>query len=96
MINWLERAQREIPEMAGRGTANTDARGLTAVMAVAHPRVSGISEAEESFEDFNVLPAIFASTSLDEDDRRPCESCANLTPRGLCMAAWRGELPPPR
>jgi hypothetical protein len=27
-----------------------------------------------------------------EDDRRRCDQCANLTERGLCLAAWRGEI----
>lgn len=26
------------------------------------------------------------------DDRRCCNQCANLTQRGLCLAAWRGEI----
>lgn len=28
----------------------------------------------------------------DEDDRRRCNQCANLTARGLCLAARRGEI----
>jgi hypothetical protein len=31
MANWLERARREIPKSANRGTANTDERNPTAV-----------------------------------------------------------------
>lgn len=30
--------------------------------------------------------------SVDDDDRRRCDQCANLTPRGRCLAAWRGEV----
>lgn len=30
--------------------------------------------------------------SADYDDRRRCNQCANLTPRGLCLAARRGEI----
>ena len=26
------------------------------------------------------------------DERRRCDQCANLTGRGLCLAAWRGEI----
>ena len=26
------------------------------------------------------------------DDRRRCDQCTNLTGRGLCLAAWRGEI----
>ncbi len=26
------------------------------------------------------------------DDRRRCDQCGNLTGRGLCLAAWRGEI----
>ena len=28
----------------------------------------------------------------DEDDRRRCDQCANLTERGLCLAARRGDI----
>lgn len=28
----------------------------------------------------------------DADDRRACTQCANLTGRGLCLAARRGEI----
>jgi hypothetical protein len=28
----------------------------------------------------------------DDDDRRRCEQFANLTKRGICLAAWRGEI----
>lgn len=27
-----------------------------------------------------------------EDERRTCQQCANLTPRGICLAAHRGEI----
>ncbi|KIF81877.1 hypothetical protein TSA66_15475 [Noviherbaspirillum autotrophicum] len=30
--------------------------------------------------------------ALIDDDRRRCDQCANLTPRGLCLAARRGEI----
>ena len=29
-----------------------------------------------------------------DDDRRRCDQCANLTERGLCLAARRGDMPP--
>jgi hypothetical protein len=30
----------------------------------------------------------------EQDDRRPCTDCANLTARDMrCLAAWRGERP---
>ncbi|MHB8472911.1 MAG: hypothetical protein ACYDC8_08705 [Gammaproteobacteria bacterium] len=29
---------------------------------------------------------------VDDDDRRRCDQCANLSPRGLCMATRRGEV----
>ena len=31
------------------------------------------------------------ATANVRDDRRTCISCANLSPGGLCHAAWRGE-----
>ena len=43
MANWLERAKREIPQSAGRATANTAERNPTAVTAVPNPGESGIS-----------------------------------------------------
>lgn len=33
-----------------------------------------------------------AQVPVDDDDRRRCDQCANLTPRGLCLAARRGEI----
>lgn len=32
------------------------------------------------------------SRPVDDDDRRRCDQCANLTGRGLCLAARRGEI----
>jgi hypothetical protein len=29
---------------------------------------------------------------MDDDNRRYCAQCANLTPKGRCLAAWRGEI----
>lgn len=37
-----------------------------------------------------MLPTL---ADLQPDDRQPCRLCANLSPRGVCMAAWRGDLP---
>ena len=45
MADWLERAKREIPKRANRGTANSDERNLTAVTAVPKPGQSEISSA---------------------------------------------------
>ena len=36
MINWLERARREIPKMSVRGTANTAEIPISSVTAVRH------------------------------------------------------------
>jgi hypothetical protein len=73
-MNWLERARREIPKSARRGTANSAERNLTAVMAVSNrafwekSRASigsngsaptqRISENEEVQEDFEERAAI--------------------------------------
>lgn len=40
MASWLERARREIPQVAGGATANTDERTPTAVTAVPDPAKS--------------------------------------------------------
>ena len=151
MANWLERATREIPQSAGRATANTAERSLTAVTAVREPGESEISRASigsngsapaaglREIEAANKAtvpmtpseelairawlahieetdPAIIADlldkcrTDADtrayfirragevprpvafDDDRRRCDQCANLTGRGLCLAARRGEI----
>jgi hypothetical protein len=151
MTNWLQRAKIEISQNADFGTANTDDRSLTAVLAVAIPVVCEISRgsigSNGSAESAD-LPEIDATndapppmTQEDEtairawlahigetdpatiadvldkcradagerqivlrwadeaprpasfyDDRRRCDQCANLTVRGLCLAAWRGEI----
>jgi hypothetical protein len=37
--------------------------------------------------------AVFTETeAVGDDDRRTCTQCANLTGRGLCLAARRGEI----
>ncbi len=37
--------------------------------------------------------AVFTETeAVGADDRRACIQCANLTGRGLCLAARRGEI----
>ena len=87
MTNWLHRAKAEILQNAGIGTANSDDRGLTAVLAVPNPTVSEISRG-----------SIGSNGSAESegwreiDERRRCDQCANLTGRGLCLAAWRGEI----
>ncbi len=43
MVDWLDRARREIPKRAGQGTAVTAKRNLTAVLAVTHLGKSEIS-----------------------------------------------------
>ena len=151
MANWLERARREIPQRAGRTTANSAERNPTAVTAVPHLGKSEIvptsigsngSAPPASFREINTAneaavpitaseePAIPACLmnikAIDDaivagvldkccadsdvrdsfilragdvqrpvdfdDDRRSCDQCANLTGRGLCLAARRGEI----
>lgn len=81
MVNWLERAKHQIPQKAGRPTAKTDERNPTAVTAV-----------PQSGEAGNSHPARAGAVSADDDDRRRCDQCTNLTPRGLCLAARRDEI----
>jgi hypothetical protein len=138
MINWLERARREIPESANRPTADSDERNLTAVTAVTDqassensgPSIGSIdsapdavlSEIEEAAirtwldlideTDPVVISEVLNKCRTDkealayflhraeevpnplffDDDRRHCTECANLTARGLCLAARRGEV----
>jgi len=33
-----------------------------------------------------------AASGADDDDRRHCAECVNLTPGGRCLAARRGEI----
>lgn len=87
MTNWLQRAQAEISQNPDQGTANTDERSLTAVLAVPNPAISGISRVSIGSNGST------ESADLREiDERRRCDQCANLTGRGLCLAAWRGEI----
>lgn len=151
MTNWLERAKREMSKSAGRVTANSDERDVTAVMAVPYPgelensgasigsngsaQVAGFREIEAANEatvsmtpeEETAIRAWLAHTEetalatiadvLDrcrvdlnerkillrwadeaprplavDDDRRRCDQCANLTGRGLCLAARRDEI----
>jgi hypothetical protein len=90
MADWLERAKREFAQSAGPVTANTADRNPTAVTAVPDPGDAEIlrcsigsngSSAATNFQEFEA-----------DDDRRTCTRCANLTGRGLCLAARRGEI----
>ncbi len=92
MADWLERAKRKFAQSADPVTANTAERKPTAVTAVPDPsdaeflRVSIGSNGSATATDFQETEAI------DDDDRRACTQCANLTGRGLCLAARRGEI----
>lgn len=147
MANWLERARREIPQSADRGTAKTDEGTLSAVTAVPEsgdsenslgsigsngsapvavfPEIEAVStvtadqeavirswlsqidETEEAVithvlnrcrqdpdarDYFIRLASDVSSPEPFPDDRRRCDQCHNLTGRGLCLAARRGEI----
>lgn len=147
MANWLERAKREIPQIADGATAKTDERTLTAVTAVPKPgesenvRTSIGSNGSALMVASREIAADSAMTAAQEsvirswlaqieetdeaiiahvlnrcrqdveargyfmrlasemprpeplpDDRRRCGQCLNLTGRGLCLAALRGEI----
>lgn len=92
MADWLDRVRRELASRADRGTAETAERNPTAVMAVPHP-----GDAEISRDSIGSNGSIAAPESLEieaatDDDRRTCAQCANLTERGLCLAARRGDI----
>lgn len=100
MANWLERARREIATEGNRTTAET-AEGIpTAVMAVPETATAENSSrsfgsngsASPGFPGRNTLTSTALDTADTDDDRRCCDRCANLTERGLCLAAWRGEI----
>lgn len=147
MANWLERARQQIPLSAGRPTAKTDDRKLSAVTAV--PKLSefgnatasigsnGSAPVEDSLDiaadssmtaaqesairswlaqideaDGAIIAHVLNRCQCDPDargyfirlasdasrpapfpnDRRRCDQCVNLTERGLCLAARRGEI----
>lgn len=92
MPDWLLRARREIAQSAGRGTANTAERNPTAVTAV-----PDLDDAEILWASFGSIGSAMATDfqeteANDDDDRRTCIQCANLTGRGICLAARRGEI----
>ena len=92
MADWLLRARREIAQIAGRGTANTAERNPTAVTAVPDQGDSEISEASIGSNGSATTTDFQETEAIDDDDRRACTQCANLTGRGLCLAARRGEI----
>ena len=92
MVDWLERAKREFEKSAGRVTANTADRNPMAVMAVPELSNSEISLGSIGSNDSALVTEFQEIESAIDDDRRTCTRCANLTERGLCLAAWRGEI----
>jgi len=92
MADWLLRARREIAQIAGRGTANTAERNPTAVTAVPDQGDSEISEASIGSNGSTTAADFPKTEAVGGDDRRTCAECANLTGRGLCLAARRGEI----
>ncbi len=92
MADWLLRARREIPQSAGWDTANTAERNPTAVTAVPDPADAEILQASIGSNGSATAADFQEIEAFDDDDRRACTQCANLTGRGLCLAARRGEI----
>lgn len=64
---------------------------LTAKSPIIDPFDSFGSSDTEHFSEMD--PDDTLSNSLDAfDDRRYCHECSNLTNKGRCLAAWRGEI----
>ncbi len=97
MADWLERAKREFAQSTGAVTANTAERNATAVTAVPDPGDAEILRASigSNGSGSNGIAAVTdfqESEAISDDNRRTCDQCANLTGRGLCLAARRGEI----
>lgn len=92
MANWLERAKREFAESAWRSTAEAAERNPTAVVAVSSPGAAEIFRASIGSNGSATVTDCQESAAVGDDDRRACEQCTNLTGRGLCLAARRGEV----
>ena len=75
--------RRLVPEVC-RLTNEADPEGALAI-ALADP--------EAALTSYRALLAELTEPTADAtscDDRRPCAVCANFSPGGLCIAAWRG------
>lgn len=92
MADWLQRARHEIAQSADRGTAETAERIPTAVMAVPDPGDAEISQDSIGSNGSATAAEFLEIEAATDDDRRTCEQCANLTGRGLCLAARRGDI----
>ncbi len=92
MADWLARAKREFAQSAGPVTANTAERNPTVVTAVPDPGDVEISRASIGSNGSATAMDFQETEATDDDDRRTCTQCANLTGRGRCLAARRGEI----
>lgn len=92
MAAWLERAKRKFAQSAGSVTANTAEGNATAVTAVPDPGDAEILRASIGSNGSATATGFQESEAVSADDRRTCTQCANLTGRGLCLAARRGEI----
>lgn len=92
MVDWLLRAQREFAQSADRGTAETAERIPTAVTAVPDPGNTEFLQDSIGSNGSNPAGDFLEVEAATDDDRRTCKQCANLTARGLCLAARRGDI----
>lgn len=92
MADWIERAKREFAQSAGPITANTAERNPTAVTAVPDRGDAEILRASIGSNGSATVTDFQEPEAVGNDDRRTCIQCANLTGRGLCLAARRGEI----
>jgi hypothetical protein len=92
MVDWLERAKRKFAQSADPVTAVTVERNPTAVTAVPDPGDAEILRASIGSNGSATATDFQETEASDDDDRRACTQCANLTGRGLCLAARRGEI----
>lgn len=90
MTDWLGRAKREFARSAGRATAVTAEGNPLAVTAVPDPDDAEISRVSIGSNGAAAVTDVREAKGVD--DRRACIQCANLTARGLCLAARRGEI----
>ena len=92
MVDWLERARREIAQGTGQGTAKAAERNLTAVTAVPDPVDTENSHGSFGSNGRTTSVLILETAGVADDDRRSCDQCTNLTDRGVCLAARSGGI----
>jgi hypothetical protein len=74
--------------------ATLDINPVSTVAKVASVTVAKPPEPKAEHADWlqRMNPKPTTQTTPNDDDRRHCGDCANLSHGGRCLAAWRGEI----